>query len=185
MSSTIISDFKAKITHTTDWLTTELAKVRTGRATPSFLDAIQVDSYGSTVPLNQVASVTAEDARTLRISPWDSSQIKSIETSIEKADLGVSTSADDKGVRVHFPDLTAETREKIAKSAKQKHEEARIALRSSRDEARSEITAQQKAGELSEDAAKAEFSAIEDLVSKTNKDFDSQYETKYNELTTI
>lgn len=185
MSQQYISDFDKGITSTTEWLVAELGKVRTGRAVPSFLDPVQVDSYGSMVPLNQVAAVTAEDAKTIRIAPWDSSQIKLIEKAVDRADLGVSTSADEKGVRVHFPELTAETRERIAKQAKQKHEEARIALRGERDEIRGQVQSSQKSGDLSEDESKSLLEKIDEKTAQTNRKFDELYEQKYQELTTI
>ncbi len=185
MNNSIITNLTNGLEATKDWLLAEFAKVRTGRATPSFLDSVQVTSYGALVPLNQVASVTVEDSKTLRISPWDSSLIREIETAIAKADLGVSTSVDEKGIRLHFPDLTEETRQKIAKSAKQKHEEARIRVRSLRDDARSSIQTDQKASDLSEDEAKRLLDSVEDLVSKSNKSFDDLYDSKYQELTTI
>ena len=181
----IVKESKGNASETKEWLINELAKVRTGRAAPSFLDGIKVDSYGSLMPLNQVGSVHSEDAKTLRVAPWDTSMIAAIDKVIMSADLGVSTSSDEKGVRVHFPDLTAETREKIAKSAKQKHEEARIALRGIRDEYRSTVQEDQKSGELSEDEAKKLLEKIDKETSSYNTEFDKLYQEKYNELTTI
>lgn len=181
----IISEFKVKTNDTKEWLINELTKVRTGRAAPSFLDSVKVDSYGSMMLLNQVASVNSEDAKTLRVAPWDTSMINPIDKAITNADLGVSTSTDDKGVRVHFPDLTAETREKIAKSAKQKHEDARIALRGVRDEYRTLIQTKQKSGELSEDQSKRMLAEIDELTGQVNKEFDQLYQSKYDELTTL
>ena len=185
MNHEAITHLQTKIDDTNSWLDTELGKIRTGRATPSFLDAITIESYGSMMPLNQVASVTAEDAKTLRIAPWDSSMVKTIESSITKADLGVSVSTDEKGVRVHFPDLTTETRERVAKTAKTKHEDARIALRGARDDARSDVQKAQKNGELSEDELRDLQTKIDEMVAKANKSFDEKYDRKYDELTSI
>lgn len=185
MSTQYLALFTKETTNTTEWLVSEFGKIRTGRATPSFLDGVQINSYGSLVPLNQVASVTVEDAKTIRVSPWDSSQIKTIESAIDKADMGVSTSSDEKGVRVHFPDLTTETREKIAKLAKQKHEEARVTLRGERDEIRSTVQNDQKTGDLSEDESKRILTQIEDKTAETNKKFDELFDKKYQELTSM
>lgn len=181
----IIKNFEAKIGDTNLWLEAELSKVRTGRATPSFLDNIKIDQYGAMTPLNQVASIGAEDARTLRVSPWDTSLISTIDNVISRQDLGVSTSSDEKGVRIHFPELTSETREKIAKQAKQKHEEARVALRSARDDSRNETISAQKRNELSEDESRALLEKIDSRTVDTNKVFDKMYEDKYQELTKI
>lgn len=185
MTNSVVNEFIKEAAKTKEWLVGELAKIRTGRATPSFLDAIRINSYGSELPLNQVGSVTAEDAKTLRVAPWDTSTLKDIETAINKADLGVSVSTDERGVRVHFPDLTAETRERIAKSAKQKHEDARVALRSARDDARSQIQTNQKDSVLSEDEAKSMLDQVEKHTQEMNKVFDELFENKYQELTTL
>lgn len=147
-------DFKLtqeKITETEEWLRKEYQGLRTGRATPTLLDGIQVDSYGSRVPLNQTANVGVEDARSLRVSPWDASQVKEIEKAIADANLGVGVSADEKGVRVTFPELTSERRESLIKIAKDKLEDARQSLRGIREEAWGDIQAQEKEGEISED----------------------------------
>ena len=93
-----------------DWLQNEYAGIRTGQATPALLDSIKVENYGSMMPLNQVGSVGVEDARTLRIAPWDVGSIGAIETAIRDADLGVSVSTDSAGLRVSFPELTSDRR---------------------------------------------------------------------------
>src|SRR3989344_7573292 len=90
---------KAAIATVEDWLKKEFQGIRTGRASPSLLDGVQVEAYGSRMPINQVGGISVEDARTLRISPWDMSQVKSIEKAIVDANLGVGVGSDDKGVR--------------------------------------------------------------------------------------
>ena len=100
------------------WLQKEFVGVRTGQATPALLDSVKVESYGTYMPIQQLGSVGIEDARTLRIVPWDNSQVPAIERSIRDADLGVSVSSDSSGLRVSFPDLTAERRTQLVKIAK-------------------------------------------------------------------
>ena len=165
-----------------EWLSKEYSVIRTGRATPVLLDTIQVDSYGAKVPINQVASVGVEDARTLRISPWDSGSISNIERAIIDADLGVSVAIDDSGLRVIFPELTSDRREQLLKVAKAKLEESRVSLRGARDEAVKEIEAAQKAGELSEDG---KFNAKEELqkqVDSHNEKLSTMYDLKEKEV---
>lgn len=145
------SAFKAKATETVDWLKKELLTIQTGRATAAMLDGILVNSYGAKVSLQQVASVTTEDARSLRLVPYNSDDIMAIEQAITDADLGISVSSDDKGVRVHFPELTTETRQKYVKLVGKKHEEAKISLRQERDEIWNDIQKKEKDGEISKD----------------------------------
>ncbi|PCI28020.1 ribosome recycling factor, partial [Candidatus Kaiserbacteria bacterium] len=151
---------KEKITEGEEWLRKEYQGLRTGRATPTLLDTINVDSYGSKVPLNQVANIGVEDARTLRISPWDASQVKEIEKAITDANLGVGISTDDKGLRVSFPELTADRRTSLIKMAKERLEDARQSLRGFREEIWGEIQTQEQSGEISEDE---KFTAKDDL----------------------
>lgn len=147
------------------WLEREFAGVRTGRATPALLDLVQVESYGTRVPIVQVGSVSVEDARTLRISVWDQSAIKAVEKAITEADLGVSVVSDSSGLRVIFPELTSERRTQLLKIAKAKLEESRVSLRGARDEAIKEIDSLQKSGDISEDQ---KFAAKEDLQKKVD-----------------
>jgi ribosome recycling factor len=147
------------------WLEREFSGIRTGRATPALLDMVLVESYGTRVPIQQIGSVSVEDARTLRISVWDQTAIKAAEKAITEADLGVSVVADGSGIRVIFPELTSERRVQLLKIAKAKLEESRVSIRGARDEAIKEIDALQKAGEMSEDER---FSAKEDLQKKVD-----------------
>lgn len=133
------------------WLEREFSGIRTGRATPALLDLVSVESYGTRVPIQQVGSVNTEDARTLRVSIWDKSVIKSVEKAIVEADLGVSVVTDGSGIRVIFPELTSERRVQLLKIAKSKLEEARVSLRGARDEAIKEIDKLEKTGEMSQD----------------------------------
>ncbi len=126
--------FETKIKQITEHLTQELGGVRTGRAAPTILDGIQVESYGMRMPINQVANISIEDARTLRIVPWDAAQTKEIEKAIVQANLGISVGADEKGVRVFFPELTSERRVQLVKLAKERIEESKTSLRVARDE---------------------------------------------------
>lgn len=176
------SSFKERANDISDWLGKEFATIRTGRATPSLLDGVQVDSYGAKVPINQLGTVGIEDARTLRVSVWDASQVQQIERAILDEDLGVSVATDESGLRVIFPELTSERREQLLKLAKNKLEEARVSLRGARDEAVKEIDAKHKAGELSEDQrfnAKAE---LQETVDAKNKEFDTLYAHKEKEI---
>jgi ribosome recycling factor len=179
-------DFSAsdsKLQEAKQWLAREYAGLRTGRASPAILDGVSVHAYGSIMPLKQVANVSTEDARTLRVSPWDVALSKDIERAIAAANLGVGVTADSNGVRVTFPELTAERRAELIKIAKRKLEEARAAVRVARDETRKDIQAMQKNGEMSEDD---KFRYEEDLqkrVDTLNADLEKAFEHKEKEMT--
>lgn len=142
---------KAHIKETEEWLSRELAGVRTGRATPALLDAVKPEAYGTRTPLNQLAAVAIEDARTLRITPWDKGVAKDIEKAITEADLGVSVAVDDAGLRVSFPQLTAERRTMLQKIANEKHEQAKVTLRGHRTDAIKELDELEKGGGYGKD----------------------------------
>lgn len=174
--------FEKKIVDITDRLGKELAGIRTGRATPMILDGIFVESYGTRVSLNQVANISVEDARTLRITPWDQSQTKEIEKAVTVANLGLSVGADEKGVRVFFPDLTAERRTSLMKLAKEKVEEIRTSLRSARDDIWSDIQKREKEGKIPEDDKYRAKEEMQKRVDAANKTFDAALERKEKEI---
>src|SRR5271170_3370164 len=117
--------FDAKIAAAKEWLGREFRNFRTGRANPAILDGVSASAYGSMMPLKQLAQMGVEDARTIRVQPYDASTLKDIERAITAANLGVGTSSDGTVVRVTFPDLTGERRAELIKLAKGKLEEAR------------------------------------------------------------
>lgn len=145
------SKLKAQIKETEDWLAAELSGVRTGRATPTLLDSVKPEAYGSRAPLKELASVSVEDARTLRIIPWDKTLTKAIEKGITEADLGVGLATDDQGLRITFPELTSERRVQLLKIAGDKTEQARITLRSHRTDALKALAAAEAPGGIGED----------------------------------
>lgn len=160
----------------------ELAGIRTGRAAPALLDAVRVEAYGTPMPLNQIGSVTIEDARTLRVSAWDQSQVKTIEKAVTEANLGVSVSADEKGVRVSFPELTSERREQLVKLTRAKLEEARVAVRRARDDCWQGIQKQEKEKLMSEDDKFRAKERMEDVVKKGNQTLEQMAQKKEEEL---
>lgn len=174
--------FEKRIKEIEERLAKELAGVRTGRATPAILDAIQVESYGSRLSIKELATLSVEDARTLRITPWDKAVAKEIEKAITAGNLGVSVGADEKGIRVFFPELTAERREGLLKIAKEKVEESRAALRVARDEVWSDIQKKEKEKKMSEDD---KFRAKDDMQKRAdgaNKHFDDALSRKEKEI---
>jgi len=145
------SSFKKGLQESEEWLVSEYQGIRTGRATPAILDNISIEVYGARTPLKHVAAVSTEDAKTIRVAPWDKGQVKAIEKAIMEADLGLSTSSDAQGVRVIFPALTSERRASLVKITKEKLEQGRVRVRSDRDEAWKDIQSKEKDGDITED----------------------------------
>lgn len=155
------------------WLSKELSGIRTGRASLAVLDNVTVEVYGSKQSIKAVASISLEDAKTIRVMPWDKSQLKGIESALSAANLGLSAVPDGEGIRVVFPDLTTERRELLVKMVKEKLEEARVSLRQEREKTWNEIVNLEKAGKLPEDD---KFRGKDDLQ-KIMDDFNSRLES--------
>jgi ribosome recycling factor len=177
------SSFNTKIKETYDWYTKELSAIRTGRASTAFLDPVRVDSYGSEMPISAVATIATEDAKTLRISPWDHSQIQAIEKGIIVSNLGVSVVVDGQGLRVIFPELTGERRQQLIKVAKEKLEDAKVAIRRERNEVSEDLNAKKKSGAMGEDEMMRAKTEMEKIVQEASKKLEEMYEKKEKEIT--
>ncbi len=178
------SGFKNNIKELEEWLKREFSTIRTGRATPAILDGVKVEAYGSDMAISSLANVSVEDARMIRITPWDMSQVKAIEKGIAESDLGLSIAVDDKGIRVTFPELTSDRRTALVKVAKQKLEDARITLRTEREKVLKDVEAQEKAGSMSEDEkfrVKAELQKMVDETGATLEQFFNKKEKEISE----
>ena len=173
---------KSKIADTESWFQRELSTVRTGRATPMILDSVLVEAYGAKMLINQLASITIEGARGLRVSPYDKSTIKDVERAITGADLGIGVSVDDEGIRISFPELTGERRVQLVKLAKEKLEEARIALRGEREKVWVNIQTKEKAGEMSEDEKFRFKEEMQKLVDEGNRKLEELFDKKEKEI---
>lgn len=164
----------------------ELKKVRTGRAHPGMLDGVRVEVYGTLMPLNQAANITAPEAQMLLVSPFDPGNIQAISAAI-RADqtLGLNPSDDGRVVRVPVPALTEERRKLLVKQTGEKVEEARIALRNIRQDALKEIKRLKDGKELSEDDAKRSEKVIDDAIATHNATIDEHFKAKEKEILTI
>jgi len=169
-------NFKIELKKIEEWLSKEYSQVHTGRATPIVLDSIMIESYGSYMPIKNVASVSIEDPKTLRVAPWDKGQIKGIETAINASNLGLSVVSDSDGVRVIFPMLTTENRSKLVKVLKEKLEDARISVRKERQ---AEID---KTEDLPEDELKRAKDDIQKAVDESNINLEGIFTKKETDL---
>ena len=176
------TSLKNKIKETEEWLARELSGVRTGRATPTLLDSVKPEAYGTRTPLRELGSVSVEDARTLRIIPWDKTLSKAIEKGITDADLGVGVSTDDMGLRVSFPELTSERREQLLKIAGDKTEQAKVTLRSHRTDALKALETAEEAGGMGEDEVVRLKVEIQKLIDEGNASLLKTLEKKETEI---
>lgn len=180
----IIKTLKIKSDEVKTWLAKELSSLRTGRATIVILDSVFVESYGSKVPVNNVATINIEDAKTIRITPWDKGVLKDIEQGIQKADLGLSVTSNGIDVRVIFPDLTTETRLNLVKQGYKKVEEAKVSVRSERSDAIKKLEAFAKENSISEDDVKRSKDEIQKVIDGAVAEFDTMGALKEKEITT-
>jgi len=176
------STFDKKAADAKEWLAKEYSGLRTGRATPAILDSVHVSAYGSLMPLKQVANIGVEDPRTLRVTAYDASIIKDIERGITAANLGLGITADSQGLRVMFPELTADRREQLIRAAKKKLEEARTAVRVARDECWKHIQLQEKESGMSEDEKFRLKDELQARVDAINSDLEKAFERKEQEM---
>ncbi len=160
----------------------ELTSIRTGRASISLLDGINVEYYGSKSPISQVASISVPEARLIVIQPWDKSTIREIERAILKADLGMNINNDGSVIRITVPELTEERRKELAKHAKKITEEGKIAVRAVRRDANEALKKLEKAGKLPEDDCRKEQSNIQELTDEYVEKIDEMSQAKEKEI---
>lgn len=174
--------FKKQLASAEEFLKKEFSQIRTGMASPQVLDNVKVEVYGAPMNIKELASVTIEGARTLRISPWDKGQSKDIEKAIAVANLGLSTVVDDQGLRVNFPELTAERRVDIAKMAKNKLEEAKKQVRGHRDEIIKDLQVKEKSGGFGKDEIFRLKNETQKIVDDLNSKLEDMYAKKEKEI---
>ena len=159
--------------------------IRAGRANPAVLDRIVVEYYGTPTPINQMAAISAPDPRTLMISPWDRSTLKSIEKAIQTSDLGINPNNDGSVIRLIFPPMTSERRNELAKEVHKMAEEGKIAIRNIRRDAMDKIKAMKKNNEITEDEVKDAEKDIQKITDKYVKEADSMADAKIQEIQEI
>ncbi len=176
------SIFKEEVKKVEEFLSKEYSQLNIGRASPMVLEGVSVESYGARMPIKNVASISIEDSKTLRVAPWDKGQIKEIERAIAGSNLGLSVAVDDIGLRVIFPKLTAETRQSLVKVLKEKLEDQRIAVRRLREDVWNDVQSKEKEGKITEDE---KFKAKEDLqkiIDETNSKLEDIFNKKEKEV---
>lgn len=163
---------------------TELVKIRAGKANPTMLDGINVDYYGNATPINQVGNISAIDARTITIQPWEKNMLQPIERAIIAANIGINPQNDGNIIRLFLPPLTEERRREFVKRSNLEGEQAKIAIRNIRRDAIEQIKKSQKDG-LSEDAAKDGEAGIQDVTNSFISLIEKHLATKEKEIMAV
>jgi ribosome recycling factor len=182
LTDLVLAEAAERMQKAVDHAQAEFGSVRTGRASPSFVEKLPVEYYGTTVPLQQIAGFSVPEARLLVIQPYDASSIKAIEKAIQHSDLGLNPSNDGKIVRLAFPPLTAERRKEYVRMARHMAEEGRVAVRNQRRSARHDLEALEKDGEISSDDLDRAEKELEKLTAARVGAIDTALEHKEREL---
>ena len=185
MIEEINDDARARMGKSIEALKHELSKIRTGRAHPSLLDHIKVDYYGSEVPLAQAANVSAEDSRTLTVTPWEKAMVSVIEKAIMTSDLGLNPNTAGSVIRIPMPPLTEERRRDLVKVVRSEGEGARVAVRNIRRDANNDLKELLKEKEISEDDERRATEDIQKLTDAFVKEIDKMLAVKEAELMEI
>ena len=181
----VLKELEVRMQAAIDALTREYAGVRTGRANAALLDGVRVEAYGSLTPINQLASVSVPDPRTIVIQPWDASQMKEIEKGIAKSDLGLTPTNDGKVIRLTLPTLTEERRKQLAKTVAKFAEEARVAIRNARREANDRLKALAKDKKVSEDEERRGHEQIQKATDRFVAKVEELAKKKEHEVMTV
>lgn len=182
MINDIIKTTEQRMAKTVESLKTEFSKVRTGRANAGILDHVMVPYYGNDMPLNQVANVTASDARTLTVSPWEKNMVSAVEKAIRDADLGLNPATTGDLIRVPVPTLTEDRRRQMTKLVKAEAENAKVAVRNVRRDANTHIKELLKDKKISEDDERRAEDQVQKLTDKVVVDIDKLLAAKEADL---
>lgn len=185
MAVDVFADVEHRMKSAVEALQRELNTIRTGRASPTLLDRLMVDYYGTPTPVQQVATIHAPDARSLTIQPWDKNALGDIEKAIQKSDLGVNPTNDGQIIRLALPPLTEERRKELVKVAHKKVDEAKIAVRNCRRDGHDTLREQEKNKEISADDLKRSVDRLQKLTDRYIAELDKQGQAKEQEILSV
>ena len=177
--------YKDKMTKTLDLFSKELSSLRTGRANASMLDLIKVDVYGQKMPINQLATITVPEPRTINVQVWDLNNVALIDSAIKKSELGLNPQIDGQLMRLPIPDLNEERRSELKKIIKSTGEKCKISIRNIRREANDKLKSSLKDKSISEDQEKKFEKTIQNFTDSQIKKIDERVSTKEKEIMTI
>lgn len=182
---TELNDLKRRMEGAIDRLKQDYAGLRTGRASANMLDPIQVDAYGSHMPINQLANVSAPEPRMLVVSVWDKSMVKAVEKAIANSNLGLNPAADGQSIRVPVPELSEERRKELTRVAGQYAENAKVAVRNVRRDGMDWLKKSEKDGDISEDEARRKSDEIQKMTDQYVKKADELYHDKEKDIMSV
>ncbi|MEB3298842.1 MAG: ribosome recycling factor [Candidatus Sericytochromatia bacterium] len=181
----ILAEAEGRMRKAVDRVVHELASIRSGRAVPAILDRIEAEYYGTPTPVKQMATISAPDARTLMITPYDRTALSAIEKAIQKSDLGINPGNDGQNLRLAFPPPTEERRRELVKIAKREAEEGKIVVRNVRRDENDRVKALEKKGELTQDQSKVLQDQLQKLTDRTTAEIDRLVTAKEAEILEI
>ncbi|GJL84854.1 MAG: ribosome-recycling factor [Micavibrio sp.] len=179
------ADLKRRMDGAVDVLSTEFGGLRTGRASANLLDPVQVDVYGSSMPLNQVASISVPESRLLTVQVWDAGQVKAVEKAIRESGLGLNPQPEGNMIRIPIPDLNEERRQELTKVAGKYAEAARVSVRNVRRDGMDALKKLEKDKEISEDEHKAKSDEVQKLTDEVIKTIDTMLADKEKDIMTV
>jgi len=177
-----LNGFKRRMQGALDVLTNEFSGLRTGRASAALLEPVMVEAYGSSMPMNQVATVNVTDSRMVSVQVWDQGLVSSVEKAIRNSELGLNPSTDGNVIRVPIPQLSEERRVELTKVANKYSEQARVAVRNVRRDGMDQLKKQEKDGEISQDEQRAWGDDLQTLTDDFIKNIDDALATKESEI---
>src|SRR5690625_568487 len=178
----VLSDAESKMQQAVQAARRELGSIRTGRANPALLDRITVDYYGTPTPLNQLASISAPEARLLVVQPWDKSSLKYVEKAILTSEIGLTPNSDGTVIRIQIPQLTEERRRDLARVARKEAEDKRVAVRNARRDANDGLKQLEKDGTISEDDCRRAQADVQELTDRYVNEIDELLASKEKEI---
>ena len=185
MAVDVFADVEHRMKSAVEALQRELNTIRTGRATPTLLERLMVDYYGSPTPVQQIATVHAPDARTLTIQPWDKNVLGDIEKAIQKSDLGLNPTNDGQVIRLVLPPLTEDRRKELVKVAHKKVDEAKVAVRNCRRDGHDTLRDQEKSKEISADDLKRSVDRLQKLTDRYTAELEKLGQAKEQEILSV
>lgn len=185
MLKKVFTEVEERMKKTHDATRIELSRIRTGKATTSLLDGIQVEYHGSRVPISKIANISVPEVRLLVVQPWDKTMISAIQKAIQMSDLNLTPSTDGNFIRIPIPQLTEERRKDLVKIVKRFTEEGRVTIRNIRREANDKLRSMEKEGQISEDERHKSQEKIQELTDKYIKLIDQTLQAKEKEIMEI
>jgi ribosome recycling factor len=182
MIEELYSEISGKMKKAVEAMGQEMSRIRVGKATPTLLDGIKVDYFGSVLPINQLANITTPELRLLVIQPWDKNAAPEITKAIQKSDLGLNPTFDGNLIRVPIPPLTEERRKDLVKLTRKLAEEGKVSLRNSRRDAIAKLKAAEKDSSISEDESYRAAEKIQEMTDESIKEIDAILESKEKEI---